>query len=400
MILYVLFLVVTILILYILHYKILEGKIENFINFKRNIVKLTNEVENPLRISTGDNNYIYNYLMKIIKTIYPIEIINHGGSSYGNINSLLDGSSDLAICQLDTLVNAYQGKKPFTKSHENLRFITSVFTEKITLLVKANSNIYSWQDLKNKKVCAGKKSWGGYYNFRDLLETANIKVSELEIIEGDVFSEEIISKFESGNISALYLTYIHPSNDIYKLYYKVRFRIIGFEGLNFNLLRYKYPFIQKTYIGLTDYNMSKENSKIFIETYGIPTVLATRVDISEKSIHKFIKSLFQNIEYIRNYVSSESSEIDNYTHILQKMLPSELLSFNNGVPLHMGAHVYYKSIGIINNIDNRSCLNYAGVKNCDEISEYKHYGHGHFSDILDNMKHENMQYESVFLLKI
>lgn len=444
---------------YILHKNhIIQDKIETYLNYKSNSIILSDEAVKPLKISVGDKTYIYNYLNNILKTIYPIEVINSDGGSYQNILDILSNKSDLAICQLDTAINAHQGKSPFTKKNEHLRFITSVFTEKFTLLVKTNSNIHSWKDLKNKRVCAGKKNWGGYYNFLNLLSISRIKTSDVNIVIGNVFSEEIVEKFEEGKIDALYITYAHPSNDIYELYHKVRFRIIGSQGWDINLLKYRYPYILKTTISLTDYSMSKENSKLFIETYGIPTVFITTKSVSKHSIYMFLKTLFQNIEYIRNYSSplsrpkTSKEKIKRYFEkeksnrhiiklnstrkftirgfnkkrdnlkllmtdnqkqqfsnifqktILQKLLPSELLNFNSVIPLHEGSHQYYQDIGIINNIESQYCLNYAGIKNCDEVNNYKHYGHGHFTDPLNSeengFKQDNLQYESQFLLKI
>jgi TRAP transporter TAXI family solute receptor len=380
--------IIILIVMTILLY-FLESNVETYLNYKSNTIILSDETEKPLKISVGEKTYIYNYLNNIIKTIYPIEVINNGGGSYQNILDILRGKSDLAICQLDTAINAHQGKLPFTKESSNLRFITSVFTEKFTLLVKTNSNIYSWKDLINKRVCAGKKNWGGYYNFLNLLSISRIKESDLNIIVGDVFSEKIVKKFEDGKIDALYVTHAHPSNDIFKLYHKVRFRIIGSRGWDINLLKYRYPYIIKTSISLIDYNMSKISSNIYIETYGIPTVFVTTKRASKHSINMFIKTIFQNIEYIRNYnapVVNKTKEVKQQfrntfqKQILLKLLPSELLSFNSVIPLHKGAHQYYQDIGIINNIESSYCLNYAGSKNCSKVHNYKHYGHGHFVD--------------------
>ena len=62
---------------------------------------------------------------------------------------------------------------------------------------------------------------------------------------------------------------------------------------------------------------------------------------------------------------------------MKEIKPSLLMNFPEEMEIHEGIRDYYTEIGIITNIDNMNCANYAGSKKCHEKKDNKpHFGHG------------------------
>ena len=209
-------------------------KKENFVSYKKNIIQLTPEVHKPATISVGCKNGGYYRFAQILSKIYPLELDNHDGSSYKNIDNLIKNKTEFAICQVDTAVSALLGKYPFNTPNNDLRYVCSLYPETVTLIASYRSRIKSWKELKNKTVCVGKKSYASYYNFITLCIIAGINPSEVNIIEQNIFDENIIRKFSSGEIDALYITTPHPKQKLYRLYTQVRYVIVGIFFSNNN----------------------------------------------------------------------------------------------------------------------------------------------------------------------
>ena len=403
------FLIIIILLLlsvYVSFKKLNKNKYEQFSNkYLSNTIQLTKEAYKPIKISVGYEGGNYNKIITNISTVYPLIKINHNGASFKNVSDLVKGNCDLCICQLDAALAALNGDYPFKKEHTNLRFICKLYLETATLIAAVNKGINSWKYLKGKTVCIGKKTFSSYYNFMILAKTAGFVEPEkdINIIEDSIFSKNILNKFINNEIDCLYITTPHPRKDIYDLYIKKRFKIIGIEGLNKDLIKLRLPDFKPIKIDLTDYNIGNEQTKKFVDSLGISSCLITTKKISNNYIYKLIKTIFNNLEKIKepvNEVDISNNDIPTkstkstkniilknldqerikkmfYKRIMSKILPSQILNFPSNMKIHEGAKNYYKDIGIISNIDNYNCANYAGSKRCfSEKKNKPHFGHG------------------------
>lgn len=414
--------IVILLTIYCL-FKLINLKTEHF-NYLSNTIQLSKEAYKPLKISSGYKGGNYDNIVTQLSTIYPFIIQNHNGSSFQNVKNLLNGTSDICICQLDAALSALNGDYPFKKEHNHLRFICNLYLETATLISRVNSGIENWQNLKGKTVCIGTNTFSSYYNFIILAKIAGIKnpLTEINIITKNIFDEDIINKFINNEIDALYVTSPHPRKEIYDLYVKKRFKIIGLKGLNKDLLKLRLPDFKLVNIDLIDYNIGNEQNQesMSVQSLGVPCCLITTKKISNNYIFKLIKTIFSNLEYLRLpskievenreflkrgeynedgefiYISTSSTKSQTkdspqtlknldkkrlkslfYRKIMSQILPSQILDFPIDMKVHEGAKNYYKSIGIISNINNYDCANYAGSRKCiGKKNNKRHYGHG------------------------
>jgi len=345
-------------------------KLEKF-GFKKHVVQLTPEVHNPLIISSGFKGHNYSKIAEMLSKIYPLKIKYHDGSSIKNMENLINKKCDLAICQDYTVISAFLGLHPYKKKHENLRYVSLLYLETTALLVNNKSGINSWQDLKEKVICIGRNTFASYHNFMSLSKIAGYKDGDIKIIKEAIFDKNIVEEFSNGSIDGLYISTAHPKKEIYELYTKVRFKIIGIEGLKKDLLKLKIPDFRDSTINLNDYNMGNEQGSLFKQSLGFSCCIVTRDDVPSNHIYKLTKTLFSNIEYIKSY-----SNDPFFKKVMENVLPSGLVSFNSLLKKHKGSLKYFKEIGIITNNSNPFCANYVGTGKCFNVTGMRHFGHG------------------------
>jgi len=351
----------------------MKNNIEKFVSYKKNVIQLTPETHIPIIISVGYHHSYYSKFAELISKIYPLEIKYHDGASYKNVENLINNKCELSICQVDTAVSSLLGTYPFKKTNNNIRYVCSLYMEIVTLIVSPRSHIYSWKDLKNKVVCIGKKSFSSYYNFLTLSEIAGFDpFKDIKIIEDNIFSKDIIKKFSNGQIDALYITTPHPKKELYELYIKIRYRIIGTKGLDNELIKLRMSEFKKDSIDLNNYNMGNEQGSMMTYSIGVPSCIITRDDVPDSYIYKFVKTIFTNIGYIKSYPTNLF-----FKKTLEEVLPSQILSLNFLLRTHTGALSYYKDIGIITYNPHHFCANFAGSGICNlNPKNLKHFGHG------------------------
>jgi len=168
-----------------------------------------------LKLGTGDiggNYYSYGWALdKLIRqeTEYGIEtVVTDGGAA--NIRLISRGFLDIAMTQNNLLTEAKQ---------EGFHVVTGLYTENCHIVVPASSNITEVKDLRGKRISLGKLDSGGRKNAIDILDAANIHLSD--IIETPLSFTDSAAALAAGEIDAFFvtagipvLTVTNVSNDI------------------------------------------------------------------------------------------------------------------------------------------------------------------------------------------
>jgi len=279
----------------------------------------------------------------------------------------------------------------------------------VTLMVSSSSDMTSWIDLKDKTVCIDSSSDDNYYNFMKFLFLLGYSEDDVTIVRDSIFSDSIIQQFQAGSIDALYITTIHPNEEIYNLYNQTAFRFIGIEGLKLENVHMKSPFIQKTMIDLRNYNIGIEQGGLLIEVFGIPLCIITKKSTDITSIYRFTNALFENIEYLKNsykelnestneqnlsemaFYEYNTDEKQYYKIILSNLLPSQMYNLKTLIPLHEGTKQYFIKKGLITYNSNIYCANFLPEGSPNDFAKLglncnnqnanllqRHFGHGHF----------------------
>ena len=179
---------------------------------------------------TGGNYYSYGanlseYMEE--QTDYTVEVVSTAGSA-ANIRLISDGYLDMAIVQSDTLSDALNGEGSFANGAlSGFHAVTGLYTEKCQVIVPADSDINSIDDLKGKKVCIGARDSGVLMNAEDILESYSLSDKDIEVVNLDFSgSAEALKNHE---IDAFFCTASTPTTAVVELAEEMEIRVLPFS---------------------------------------------------------------------------------------------------------------------------------------------------------------------------
>ena len=231
---------------------------------------------------------------------YEFEVRATAGSS-ANLRLLSDNYIELGIAQADLLDNAY-------KKNSNLRAIAGLYTEACQLVVKADSDIKSINDLSGHTVSIGAEESGTELNANQILEFSGMPSSIVTTKNMDYI--DAANSLKSGDIDAFFCTAGLKTTIIDELSKECDIRIIPIDDTVINKM-------------LT-----------YSSSYSRYTIPAGTDSISEALVKQLTQMLFKKSKELQ-YSTSLDLQID------EKFATDDIT-----IPFHSGAESYYKEKGI------------------------------------------------------
>lgn len=146
------------------------------------------------------------------------------GGSIDNLYALSLADANFAIVQADIAANARQGVRGFPGEYENLRAITPLYTKALTVITRADSDVWVFSDLAGRRVAAGTPLSGSYWTFRALLETISIGGGALPaVMNVDARDGAALCK---GTLDAVVMVTGHPSLMLSRMAYECPIRLV------------------------------------------------------------------------------------------------------------------------------------------------------------------------------
>ena len=257
---------------------------------------------------------------------YEFEVRATAGSS-ANLRLLSDNYIELGIAQADLLDNAY-------KKNSNLRAIAGLYTEACQLVVKADSDIKSINDLSGHTVSIGAEESGTELNANQILEFSGMPSSIVTTKNMDYI--DAANSLKSGNIDAFFCTAGLKTTIIDELSKECDIRIIPIDDTVINkMLTYSssYSRIDELHLSTTVRTLVAGQDED-INTIGVKSVLITSDSISEALVKQLTQMLFKKSKELQ-YSTSLDLQID------EKFATDDIT-----IPFHSGAESYYKEKGI------------------------------------------------------
>lgn len=341
-----LFFILLLIITMILKYK----RKEPFFNYKSITIKPTITTFKDITFICPENKFLQNVLSKKLKQIYPINrIINQ------NIETALDLTNKHANFMFFA-PEVIQYIDFLDKS--NIRFISSLGVEKITLVSPRKNGINSWNNLKNKKIGVVKKS-SSYYTLKYLRSKILIN---FKIISVKQEGPNIEKDFKQNKYDAFFMLTAHP-NDILRNVNKILpLKFIGTEGIKKEILDIIFTNLNPSTIDLTHYDIYNEQPKTLMSKLDILVNKA----FNPKSAYNFIETIFKNLMNIK------SSGVNRYKLHMRDFNPEFIYLSNNNYELHSGVRQFYKNIGLITSNSERSCIYKIGIGKCN-LKKLNHF---------------------------
>lgn len=186
---------------------------------------------------TGGNYYSYgNNLAGYMEdqTDYTLEVVSTAGSA-ANLRLISDGYVDMAIVQSDTLSDALNGKGVFSGGAlTGFHAVTGLYIENCQIIVAADSDIKSIEDLKGKTISLGAKDSGVLKNAQDILVSYGIASKDIEPVYYDF--ETSAEALKNGEIEAFFCTASAPTTAVVELSEQMDIRVLPISDTAINRL--------------------------------------------------------------------------------------------------------------------------------------------------------------------
>lgn len=251
------------------------------------------------------------------------------GASVENVRLVNRNEAELAIVQSDTIDFAFNAKEAFKEKLTKMAALAVLYPEVIQVVVRGDSKIDSFDDLKGMKIGVGAPGSGTEANFRQLCDGYGI---QKEDVKAQYLSfAESAEQFKDKHIDAFIVTAGIPNAAIMDIGTQHSVRIINISDDKAAQIIKKYPFLSPFTIPANTY----KGQTTAIKTVAVNAVLIAGTDVKEEVAYSIVKALFEN-----------QGELAT-AHAKGKELNVKTAASGVSIPFHPGAVKYYKEKGLM-----------------------------------------------------
>ncbi len=266
------------------------------------------------------------------KTGIRCSVESTGGSVF-NINAIRSGELEMGVAQSDWQFHAYNGTSKFKKAgaFKDLRAVFSVHAEPATLVVRADSGIKNFSDLKGKRMNVGQPGSGTVATY-DVLEKAFGMTRKDLKLASELKASEMGQALCDNKIDAYFMVVGHPAGTIKETTTTCGAKIADIHGPEVDKLVkdnsfYRYASIPEgMYKGTAD----------AVKTMGVGATFVSSAKVPEAVIYEVVKAVFENFDDFKKLHPA-----------FRNLKKTEMVSASLSAPLHDGAMKYYKEAGLI-----------------------------------------------------
>lgn len=244
------------------------------------------------------------------------------GSIY-NLLAIHEHEIEFAIVQSDWLRAAYNATEMFegSPSMSELRVVTQLFPETITVLAAPGANISSASDLAGKIVDVGRPASGRNATIRSLFQKIEVgddffgSIKELE-------PSAAIDRLCDGSIDAAIFVVGHPSELVQNALSTCHATIVEFAG----------PRINAMLAQSNDYQFSSINPRLYdnqsdpVASISVVATLVTRSDVENSIVQDLI-----------NAIKANTSNLSKEHRVLRSLGQTMAKPARLGIPIHTKA---------------------------------------------------------------
>ena len=226
---------------------------------------------------------------------------------------------------------ASQGQEMFKGNKvENIRGLISLYPNTVQTVVKANSGINSYADLRGKKVSCGIQGSSSVTTMKAVLETYGIPFSDIK--PQYLSYGPAMELLKDGQVDAVLVDAGAPNSAIIDISTQHKIKILSMDRANIEKLVKKYPyFASATIIPKGTYKGVDED----VVTTGSLATLCVAAEMPDDLVYKMTKALIEKKAEIAK-VHPKGNDIN---------LKTAIDGFS--VPIHPGALKYYKEKGVV-----------------------------------------------------
>lgn len=247
-----------------------------------------------------------------------------------NVGLVTKGDMDIGMANTDALYDAYNGKGAFEKTGSApIMGLMALYPSVSHMLVRADSSIESWSDLKGKKVCLGTAGSSHPVASKALLALHGVNW-EKDIQPFYLTTGEMMTMLADGDLDAAFLVGGAPVSGITNVSVTTPLRMLDLDESVMDELTNQLPYFTKGKIPAGTYKGIDND----VNAVALTTCFFVNKDMPEDVAYEFVKTTMENLN---DFVDSNES---------CKYITPETVA-NLPIPIHPGALKYYKEKGWI-----------------------------------------------------
>ena len=252
-----------------------------------------------------------------------VELKATAGSA-ANLRLLTGEYLQLAIAQADLVQDAYDQTGIFADEEESRGFgaVAALYTETCQVVVRADSDIRSIEDLHGRTVSIGAEESGSEQNALQILSAYGLNDKMVSMV--NLNYEDAAAQLKAGRVDAIFMTVGAPSPVLTALAGECGIRLLAAQRLQSAYSAYSGVTLPAgTYPGQTEE----------VQTVGVKAVLLASNALPAKQVQQLTQLLFSSREGLEEQLGIPLD-------------PEENAVEGVGIPFHAGAAAYYKAAGI------------------------------------------------------
>ncbi|WP_366922169.1 TAXI family TRAP transporter solute-binding subunit [Metallumcola ferriviriculae] len=253
------------------------------------------------------------------------------GGSVENARLILQNAADFGFIESGIAKWAYNGEEMFEGNPvENIRGVIALYPNTMQTVVKVNSGIESYADLKGKRVAIGVQGGSTPLNMEFTLDQYGISLDDIK--PEYLGYGEAMQLLKDNQLDAVLVDSGAPSSSIIDISTQHEVRILPIEADVVSKMKESYPFFADSYVIPAGTYKGIDQD---IPTTGSKVMIAVSADVPDEVVYNVVKTMFESKEKIVN------------VHEAGKSIQLETALDTIAIPLHPGAEKYYKEQGLI-----------------------------------------------------
>ena len=256
-----------------------------------------------------------------------LELKTTAGSA-ANLRLLTGEYLQLAIAQADLVQDAYNQTGIFAdEDGRDFGAVAALYTEACQVIVRADSDIQSIEDLQGKTVSIGAEESGSEQNALQILSAYGLNDRLVDTI--NLNYTDAADQLKAGKIDAIVITVGTPSPVVTELAQSVGIRLLNVDGTAAQRLLSSYNAYREVTIPAGTYPGQDAD----VQTVGVKAVLLASDSLPAKQVQQLTELLFSSREALEEQLGLA---LDPETDAVEGV----------GIPFHAGAAAWYKQAGI------------------------------------------------------
>lgn len=291
----------------------------------------------------GGNYYAYgNALAQIIEeNMEGVEVdVKTTAGSAANLRLLGQDYLQMAIVQSDTLLDASRGEGVFEeKKYDGFSAVAGLYMEACQIIVPADSEIGSVEDLIGKRISVGEEDSGVMRNAEQILLANGITFSMAEIKY--LSFADSAEAMKNNEIDAFFCTAGAPTTAVSELAKELDIRLLSLDSRTTGQMMRLYGCYEECVIPAGTYNGQTEDTV----TLGVKAVLVASDKMKNETVERITELLFEHAKELKYATNADYTD--------DMVFATEAIP----IPFHPGAAAYYEEQGIHVGTDKSGELN-------------------------------------------